>query len=63
MILYDYVVMVLFKTSLYMQSKGDSEIEIDRSTSWSCARKDKNGNFTDDVKKIVLEIVSCSFML
>lgn len=48
---------------LYMQSNGDSEMEIDRSTTWILARKDKDGNFkSEEVEQIAEKIVSCSFV-
>lgn len=46
-----------------MQAEGDTEMEIDRSTTWTRARKDKDGNFTKAVGDIVTEIVSWSCML
>lgn len=47
-----------------MQSGGDPEFEIDRSDSWLCARHDKDGNYKfEEIKNIVAEIVSYSFML
>lgn len=41
-----------------MQSGGDPEIEIDRSSTWLRARCDKAGNYkTDKIKTIAEDIV------
>ena len=45
-----------------MQAEGDTEMEIDRSTTWTRARNDKHGNFTNAVEKTVTKIVSWSCM-
>ena len=42
-----------------MQSGGDLEMEIDRSTTWLLARCDKDGNYkSDKIQTIAEEIVS-----
>lgn len=62
--LYDYGLMLIPQTCLYMQSQGDPDIEIDRSDCWIRARQDKDGNFmSDEIKNIANEIVSFSFLL
>ena len=46
-----------------MESQGDPEMEIDRSTTWILARHDKDGKMeSEKLQTIALNIVSYSFL-
>ena len=46
-----------------MESQGDPEMEIDRSTTWILAQHDKDGKLeSEELQTIAFNIVSYSFM-